>query len=84
VFASVTLEGWTYIMAAIAKSYTYYSPLFFIPMIFIGAFFLLNLTLAVIKAKFSEEHEKKSIKDDDTNRRKLKLIEIEFDDLDKD
>jgi hypothetical protein len=56
VFASVTLEGWAYLMAAIAKSYTVFSPLFFIPLIFIGAFFLLNLTLAVIKAKFSEEH----------------------------
>jgi hypothetical protein len=32
---------------------------YFIPLVFIGAFFLLNLTLAVIKSKFSEEHQKK-------------------------
>jgi predicted tellurium resistance membrane protein TerC len=32
---------------------------YFYPIIFIGAFFLLNLTLAVIKAKFTEEMENK-------------------------
>jgi len=36
--------------------------LFFIPIIFIGAFFLLNLTLAVIKIKFTEEHQSKKEK----------------------
>jgi hypothetical protein len=54
IFTSVTLEGWTSIMAATAKSYTNISFIFFIPLVFIGAFFLLNLTLAVIKAKFSD------------------------------
>ena len=34
--------------------------MFHIPLVFIGAFFLLNLTLAVIKSKFSEEHQKKN------------------------
>jgi hypothetical protein len=29
--------------------------IYFYPIIFIGTFFLLNLTLAVIKAKFTEE-----------------------------
>lgn len=32
---------------------------YFIPIVFIGAWFLLNLTLAVIKSKFSEEHKAK-------------------------
>lgn len=37
--------------------------IYFIPIVFIGAFFLLNLTLAVIKSKFTEEHKnKKSFK----------------------
>lgn len=35
---------------------------FFVPIIFIGAFFLLNLTLAVIKIKFTEEHQSKKQK----------------------
>jgi predicted membrane protein len=33
--------------------------IYFIPIVFIGAFFLLNLTLAVIKSKFTEEHKSK-------------------------
>ncbi len=37
---------------------------YFIPLVFIGAFFLLNLTLAVIKSKFSEEHQKKKNDED--------------------
>ena len=29
---------------------------YFLPLVFIGAFFLLNLTLAVINSKFTEAH----------------------------
>ena len=50
VFQSVTLEGWSVFMVWIEKTYTTISFLFFIPIVFIGAFFLLNLTLAVIKS----------------------------------
>lgn len=57
VFQSVTLEGWTYNMIFVEKAFNWISFVFFIPLIFIGAFFLLNLTLVVIKSKFSEEHE---------------------------
>jgi hypothetical protein len=41
----------------ISWSYTFLAFLFFIPLVFIGAFFLLNLTLAVIKSKFTKEHQ---------------------------
>jgi hypothetical protein len=37
--------------------------LFFVPLVLIGAFFLLNLTLAVINSKFTEEHNKQQAKD---------------------
>lgn len=33
--------------------------MYFYPIVFIGAWFLLNLTLAVIKAKFTEEMQNK-------------------------
>lgn len=56
IFQCVTLEGWSYIMMQMQQSFASYSIIFFIPLVFIGAFFLLNLTLAVIKSKFSEEH----------------------------
>lgn len=32
------------------------SVLYFVPIVFIGSFFLLNLTLAVINSKFTEAH----------------------------
>ena len=44
------------IMVMLQKSFNSLSFLFFVPLIFVGAFFLLNLTLAVIKSKFTEEH----------------------------
>ena len=56
IFQCVTLEGWSYVMMQMQQSFASYSVIFFIPLVFIGAFFLLNLTLAVIKSKFSEEH----------------------------
>ncbi len=56
----MTLEGWSVIMIMVQKSYTFLAFFFFIPLVFIGAFFLLNLTLAVIKSKFSKEHEEKA------------------------
>jgi hypothetical protein len=49
VFQCVTLEGWTHIMLLLEKSFSYAAVLFFIPLVFIGAFFLLNLVLAVLK-----------------------------------
>ena len=45
-------------MVMYQKVYTYYVFLFFVPLVFIGAFFLLNLTLAVINTSFTESQEK--------------------------
>lgn len=39
-------------------AYTYYVFLFFVPLVFMGAFFLLNLVLAVINNSFSENQKK--------------------------
>ena len=55
VFQIVSMEGWTAIMVALMQSVGTWIVIYFYPIIFIGAFFLLNLTLAVIKAKFTEE-----------------------------
>lgn len=53
IFQCVTLEGWSDMMVLYQKVYTYYVFLFFVPLVFIGAFFLLNLTLAVINTSFN-------------------------------
>jgi len=40
------------------QAFNYIIFIFFFPLVLIGAFFLLNLTLAVINSKFTEAHKK--------------------------
>lgn len=54
VFQCVTLEGWTSIMISLQKALSPFVVVYFVPLVFIGAFFLLNLTLAVIKNSFTK------------------------------
>lgn len=54
VFQCITLQSWSYIMFSIVKVFNPWSEIYFIIIIIFGAFFLLNLTLAVIKTKFTD------------------------------
>ena len=54
VFQCITLEGWTDIMITAQKSFGDYIIVYFLPLVFIGAFLLLSITLAVIKNSFSK------------------------------
>lgn len=54
VYVVTTLEGWTTIMGYVQRSFNYLFGLYFLLIVFIGAFFLINLTLAVITIKFNE------------------------------
>lgn len=58
VFQCITLEGWSEIMVLYQIVYSYAVFIYFVPLVFIGAFFLLNLTLAVINSSFSETSKK--------------------------
>lgn len=58
-FQLVTMQAWTSVMAYVLQSYGLIIWCFFIPLIFIGAFFLINLTLAAIKAKFTDTQNSK-------------------------
>lgn len=60
IFQCITLEGWTNIMYLVVKSFSIFTTLFFIILVWIGAYFLVNLTLAVISTKFKEAQEKKN------------------------
>jgi hypothetical protein len=53
VFQCITLEGWSDIMIQFQMSFTDFAFILFLPMVFIGAFFLVNLLLAVINSSFS-------------------------------
>jgi len=52
VFQIITLEGWTAIMYALEKATNTVTNIYFIAIVFIGAFFLINLTMAVITIYF--------------------------------
>ena len=49
------MEGWTQVELALFDVFSCFSVLFFVPIVVVGAWFLLNLTLAVLKAKFTEK-----------------------------
>lgn len=54
VFQCVTMEGWTEIMYWLFDAFTIFVVFYFVLLVFIGAFFLLNLTLAVIKTIYTD------------------------------
>jgi len=84
VFLTVTLQGWTDVYLALSKSVGYWVIAYFLPIIFVGAFFLMNLTIAVIKSKYSEEHKQmklgKSLKKKRKKQRKVKIDSEEDED----
>lgn len=85
IFQTVTLEGWTEIMIYLEAAMGTWVIIYFIPIVFIGGFFLLNLTLAVIKSKFTEEHQKNAEKKKPLQHKKKAKVygpESEEDDLD--
>ena len=80
----MTLQGWTDVYLALSKSVGYWVIAYFLPIIFVGAFFLMNLTIAVIKSKYSEEHKQmklgKSVKKKRKKHRKVKIDSEEDED----
>mmetsp|Transcript_20713 Transcript_20713/g.31748 ORF Transcript_20713/g.31748 Transcript_20713/m.31748 type:complete len:203 (-) Transcript_20713:6255-6863(-) len=72
VFQCVTLEGWSDIQRQMQQALSYIIFIYFVPLVFIGAFFLLNLTLAVINSKFTEAHKEQQAQDHALAEDKLK------------
>ncbi|XP_077986579.1 voltage-dependent calcium channel type A subunit alpha-1-like isoform X3 [Glandiceps talaboti] len=59
VFQCITMEGWTdilyYTNDAVGSSFTW---IYFIPLIILGSFFMLNLVLGVLSGEFAKERER--------------------------
>ena len=58
VWQVITLEGWTLVMYKIEQTSASFTNIYFIIIVLIGAFFLVNLTLAVITIFFIESQNK--------------------------
>ena len=82
VFQSVTLEGWSSIMISLQKSFNFWIWIYFYIIIVIGSFFLVNITLAIIKFKFTQSEDFEKIKKIEKNEiisyplRKFKILGI--------
>ena len=59
IFQCMTLEGWSSIMYYAVRSFSIYCIIFFIVLVWICSYFLVNLTLAIISNKFKEAQIKK-------------------------
>jgi len=55
VFQIVSTEGWSATMYDVQKTFSPYASIYFLAIIVICTFFLLNLTLAIIKAEFTSK-----------------------------
>eukprot|EP01060_Flectonema_neradi_P029554 TRINITY_DN4105_c1_g2_i1.p1 TRINITY_DN4105_c1_g2~~TRINITY_DN4105_c1_g2_i1.p1 ORF type:complete len:1864 (+),score=261.13 TRINITY_DN4105_c1_g2_i1:89-5680(+) len=51
-FTALTLEGWTETMYAVVDATTPFASLYFIFIIMVGTFFIINLTLAIVNTSF--------------------------------
>ena len=77
-FQCVTLQAWTVVMVEVIKGYSIYAIIYFVTLVFFGSLFLLNLTLAVIKSKFTDTQK---LKESLGKAAIKKLSEVQIDEL---
>ncbi|GJQ73114.1 hypothetical protein Trydic_g1743 [Trypoxylus dichotomus] len=59
VFQCITMEGWTSILYWMNDALgSHYNWIYFVPLIILGSFFMLNLVLGVLSGEFAKEREK--------------------------
>ncbi|XP_017762733.1 PREDICTED: muscle calcium channel subunit alpha-1 isoform X3 [Eufriesea mexicana] len=76
VFQCVTLEGWTEVLYAIEDAMgSSWQWIYFISMVILGAFFVMNLILGVLSGEFSKEREKAKARGDFHKLREKQQIE---------
>nr|XP_033816543.1 voltage-dependent T-type calcium channel subunit alpha-1G isoform X3 [Geotrypetes seraphini] len=61
IFQVITLEGWVDIMYFVMDAHSFYNFIYFILLIIIGSFFMINLCLVVIATQFSETKQRESL-----------------------
>ncbi|XP_031638409.1 voltage-dependent calcium channel type A subunit alpha-1-like isoform X2 [Contarinia nasturtii] len=80
VFQCITMEGWTPIMYwlddAVGPQYNW---LYFIPLIVLGSFFMLNLILGVLSGEFAKEREKVENRQEFLKLRRRQQVQKELD-----
>lgn len=82
VFQCVTLEGWSDIQSMMQRTFHDIAFVIFITMILTGAFFLLNLLLAVINSKFTEAHNAHQAQEKADKLKKSRHVQFDDDEMD--
>uniref|UniRef100_A0ACB8FJR2 Uncharacterized protein n=1 Tax=Sphaerodactylus townsendi TaxID=933632 RepID=A0ACB8FJR2_9SAUR len=59
-FGVITLEGWVDIMYYVMDAHSFYNFIYFILLIIVGSFFMINLCLVVIATQFSETKQREN------------------------
>uniref|UniRef100_A0A8D0GI26 Calcium voltage-gated channel subunit alpha1 H n=1 Tax=Sphenodon punctatus TaxID=8508 RepID=A0A8D0GI26_SPHPU len=60
IFQFITLEGWVDIMYYVMDAHSFYNFIYFILLIIVGSFFMINLCLVVIATQFSETKQREN------------------------
>uniref|UniRef100_A0A2K6GDP7 Calcium voltage-gated channel subunit alpha1 H n=1 Tax=Propithecus coquereli TaxID=379532 RepID=A0A2K6GDP7_PROCO len=60
IFQVITLEGWVDIMYYVMDAHSFYNFIYFVLLIIVGSFFMINLCLVVIATQFSETKQRES------------------------
>lgn len=82
VFQCITLEGWSDIQTMMQRTFADLIVILFIVMILTGAFFLLNLLLAVINSKFTEAHNEHQQQEQADKLKKARNAHLDDDEMD--
>uniref|UniRef100_A0A8D3C4H6 Voltage-dependent L-type calcium channel subunit alpha n=1 Tax=Scophthalmus maximus TaxID=52904 RepID=A0A8D3C4H6_SCOMX len=76
VFQCITMEGWTDVLYWVNDAVDYRWPwIYFVTLIIIGSFFVLNLVLGVLSGEFSKEREKAKARGDFQKLREKQQLE---------
>nr|XP_021330381.1 voltage-dependent T-type calcium channel subunit alpha-1H isoform X1 [Danio rerio] len=61
IFQVITLEGWVDIMYYVMDAHSFYNFIYFILLIIVGSFFMINLCLVVIATQFAETKQRENM-----------------------
>ncbi|XP_065213855.1 voltage-dependent calcium channel type A subunit alpha-1 [Planococcus citri] len=80
VFQCITMEGWTTILYWMNDAHgSFYNWMYFVPLIVLGSFFMLNLVLGVLSGEFAKEREKVENRQTFLKLRRQQQLERELD-----
>ena len=79
VFQCITMEGWTDVMYNVSDAGVTGGNIYFISLVIIGSFFVMNLILGVLSGEFSKEREKANARNEFQKQREKQQMDEDYD-----